>query len=102
MSNIFKQEPSEWGQNGRGEYYYPPTDIAPYKAYPVNRDMWTDDSSYWFIYDFSKDEIEPRSRLEYTMSHAMPLHSVLSVLLDKVAPGINLQKYNGIQSVLLC
>ena len=88
VSNIFKQEPSEWGQNGRGEYYYPPTDIAPYKAYPVNRDMWTDDSSYWFIYDFSKDEIEPRSRLEYTMSHAMPLHSVLSVLLDKVAPGI--------------
>lgn len=88
VSNIFKNEPSEWGQNGRGEYYYPPIDTAPYKAYPVNRDMWTDDSSYWFIYDFSKDEIEPRSRLEYTMSHAMPLHSVLSVLLDKVAPGI--------------
>lgn len=87
-SVIVKPEPSEWGQNGRGEYYYPPTDIAPYKAYPVNRDMWTDDYSYWFIYDFSKDEIEPRSRLEYTMSHAMPLHSVLSVLLDKVAPGI--------------
>lgn len=87
-SAIIKPEPSEWGQNGRGEYYYPPTDIAPYKAYPVNRDMWTDDYSYWFIYDFSKDEIEPRSRLEYTMSHAMPLHSVLSVLLDKVAPGI--------------
>ena len=87
-SAIVKTEPSEWGQNGRGEYYYPPTDISPYKAYPVNRDMWTDDYSYWFIHDFSKDEIEPKSRLEYTMSHAMPLHSVLSVLLDKVAPGI--------------
>lgn len=41
-SAIVKTEPSEWGQNGRGEYYYPPTDISPYKAYPVNRDMWTD------------------------------------------------------------
>ena len=33
-SAIVKTEPSEWGQNGRGEYYYPPTDISPYKAYP--------------------------------------------------------------------
>ena len=24
-SAIVKTEPSEWGQNGRGEYYYPPT-----------------------------------------------------------------------------
>ena len=87
-SAIMKAEPSEWGQNGNGEYYYPPVDIAPYKAYPVNRDMWTENYSYWFVFDFSKDIIEQQSRLEYTMSHAMPLHSVLSVLLDKVAPGI--------------
>ena len=87
-SAIMKAEPSEWGQNGNGEYYYPPVDIAPYKAYPVNRDMWTENYSYWFVFDFSKDIIEQQSRLEYTMSHAMPLHSVLSVLLDKVTPGI--------------
>ena len=79
--------PTEWGLKQPGIYYVPPYLIYGATMYPIGRSHWGD-LSIWFAFSLIDATTEEAGRKEYTLKDAYPLHSVISVLLGKIAPGI--------------
>lgn len=79
--------PTEWGIKQPGVYWQQPYSIYGTQFYPIGRSHW-DDFSIWFAFSAFDDILEKKGRKEYKLKDAYPLHSVISVLLGKIAPGI--------------
>lgn len=79
--------PTEWGLKQPGQYYVPPTLYWQPALFPIGRSHWGD-LSIWFTFSTLDWISEQAGRKEYTLKDAYPLHSVISVLLGKIAPGI--------------
>ena len=79
--------PNEWGLYQPGEYYYPPYLYWEPELFPVARNAWTR-VSVWFTFSAFDWIVEESGRQPFTIRHAYPLASVISVLLAKIAPGI--------------
>lgn len=79
--------PTEWGIKQPGVYWQQPYSIYGTQFYPIGRSHWGD-FSIWFAFSALDDILEKKGRKEYRLKDAYPLHSVISVLLGKIAPGI--------------
>lgn len=82
--------PTQWGIYQPGQYYFNPADnpaSALGEAFPVARNAWGL-VSIWFAFSAVDWIIEESGRQPFTIRHAYPLSSVISVLLAKIAPGI--------------
>lgn len=79
--------PTEWGLKQPGQYYVPPYLYWNPALFPIGRSHWGD-LSIWFTFSATDWISEQAGRKEYTLKDAYPLHSVISVLLGKIAPGI--------------
>lgn len=89
-SESFSNTPTRWGLYEEGKYYQ-----APYlygaEFYPIARSSWGG-FSLWFTYatwSAIEQNFEVAARKAFTIRHAYPLASVLSVLLAKIAPNIS-------------
>lgn len=79
--------PTEWGIKQPGEYWERPYSIYNLQFYPIGRSHWGN-FSIWFAFSPADELLEQKGRKIYTLKDAYPLHSVISVLLGKIAPGI--------------
>lgn len=82
--------PTQWGLYQPGQYYYNPADnplLGLGEAFPVARNAWGI-VSIWFVFSSIDWFVESSARQPFTIRHAYPLASVISVLLAKIAPGI--------------
>lgn len=78
--------PTEWGRLENSDYYYlPPDDVNQYL--PIGRYLWGD-TSVWIQKTNDYMTIEQGATYEFILNDAYPLWSVISVLLNEVAPGI--------------
>lgn len=87
ISNNFSDTPTEWGLADNGKYFAPPFSIYGQMFYPIARSTWRY-ASLWFGFDLMDWILEEKARKQYTLRDAFPLSSVLSVLLNQIAPGI--------------
>lgn len=77
--------PNKWGMDSNGKYFLPPEDEGGYL--PLSKSNWTN-SSYWFKYNDSVNEIDRIGRNSFVLNDAYPIYSVIQVLLNEIAPGI--------------
>lgn len=77
--------PTRWGIYQPGQYYAPPVYYIDYL--PICRAAWGR-MSVWYNFTLWDGDYEARWRKSAVLRDAYPLSSVLSVLLNKVAPGI--------------
>ena len=87
FSDRISNTPTQWGLYQPGQYYQPPYIIWNPELFPVARNAWGR-VSVWFTFSAIDILIEQSGRQPFTVRHAYPLSSVISVLLAKVAPGI--------------
>lgn len=90
FSTILVSTPTQWGLYQPGQYYFNPADISTAglgEAFPVARNAWGL-VSIWFVFSFVDWIVESSARQPFTIRHAYPISSVISVLLAKIAPGI--------------
>lgn len=90
FSTILVSTPTQWGLYQPGQYYFNPADnpISGFgEAFPVARNAWGR-VSIWFVFSFLDWIVEESARQPFTIRHAYPISSVISVLLAKIAPGI--------------
>ena len=90
FSTILVSTPTQWGLYQPGQYYFNPADnpIAGLgEAFPVARNSWGL-VSIWYVFSFIDWIVESSARQPFTIRHAYPISSVISVLLAKIAPGI--------------
>lgn len=87
FSTSLTSTPNQWGLYQPGQYYQPPyLDLSP-ELFPVARNAWGR-VSIWFTFSAVDWVVEESGRQSFTIRHAYPLSSVISVLLAKIAPGI--------------
>lgn len=82
--------PTQWGLYQPGQYYFNPADntlLGLGEAFPVARNAWGL-ASIWYVFSSADWISESAARQQFTIRHAYPLASVISVLLAKIAPGI--------------
>lgn len=82
--------PTQWGLYQPGQYYFNPADntlLGLGEAFPIARNAWGL-VSIWFAFSFVDWISESAARQQFTIRHAYPLSSVISVLLAKIAPSI--------------
>ena len=79
--------PNQWGLYQPGEYYQPPYLYWSPELFPIARNGWGR-ASIWFTFSAFDWIVEQSGRQPFTIRHAYPLASVISVLLAKIAPGI--------------
>ena len=89
LSSVLSNTPTEWGIYQPGLYYVMPYNalFGPTRCYPIARSMWSE-ISFWFAVSQVDWQTEYLWRSEFTLKDAFPIYSVISVLLNKVAPGI--------------
>lgn len=90
FSTILVSTPTQWGIYQPGQYYFNPADNAIAglgEAFPVARNAWGL-VSIWFVFSEFDWIVEESGRQPFTIRHAYPISSVISVLLAKIAPGI--------------
>ena len=87
FSTRLTETPTQWGLYQPGQYYQPPYLYWSPEFFPVARNAWGR-VSIWFTFSAFDWIVEESGRQPFTIRHAYPLASVLSVLLEKVAPGI--------------
>lgn len=90
FSNRLVSTPTQWGLYQPGQYYFNPADspiLGLGEAFPVARNAWGL-TSIWFVFSLLNWVVESSARQSFTIRHAYPLSSVISVLLAKIAPGI--------------
>lgn len=90
FSTTLVATPTKWGIYQPGEYYFNPADNALLglgEAFPVARNAWGL-VSIWYVFSAVDWLVESSARRTFTIRHAYPLASVISVLLAKIAPGI--------------
>lgn len=78
---------TEWGIKNPGEYYQKPYSLFIDDFYPIGRSHWGE-LSIWYSVDDTMKIFEKEMQNHYVMRDANPLHSVISVLLAQIAPGI--------------
>lgn len=86
FSSVLVSTPTQWGLYQPGQYYYNPS-AGFGEAFPVARNAWGR-ISIWFVFSSLDWIVEKSARQPFTIRHAYPLSSVISVLLAKIAPGI--------------
>ena len=90
FSTILVSTPTQWGLYQPGQYYFNPADnpiTGSGEAFPVARNAWGR-VSIWFVFSLLDWIVESSARQPFTIRHAYPISSVISVLLAKIAPGI--------------
>lgn len=78
---------TEWGIKNPGEYYQKPYSIYGSDFMPIGRSHWGELSIWYAVVD-EMEIFEKEMQNHYVMRDANPLHSVISVLLAQIAPGI--------------
>lgn len=79
--------PTKWGLYQPGEYYLPPYTLEGREFFPISRKSWGT-FSVWFQFSGVDWLYEESGRALLKMPYTYPLHSVISVLLGKISPGI--------------
>lgn len=87
FSTSLTSTPNQWGLYQPGEYYQPPYLYWMPELFPVARNAWGR-VSIWFTFTAFDWLVEESGRQSFTIRHAYPLASVISVLLAKIAPNI--------------
>lgn len=87
FSTSLTETPNQWGLYQPGQYYQPPYLYWSPELFPVARNGWGR-VSIWFTFSVFDWIVEESGRQPFTIRHAYPLASVISVLLGKIAPGI--------------
>ena len=87
FSTSLTSTPNQWGLYQQGQYYQPPYLYWSPELFPVARNAWGR-VSIWFTFYAFDWIVEESGRQPFTIRHAYPLASVISVLLAKIAPGI--------------
>lgn len=90
FSTLLTSTPTQWGIYQPGQYYFNPADnpvLGIPEAFPVARNAWGR-VSIWFAFSEMDWLVEASARQAFTIRHAYPLSSVISVLLGKIAPGV--------------
>ena len=87
FSTSLTSTPNQWGLYQPGQYYQPPYLYWSPELFPVARNAWGR-VSIWFTFYAFDWIVEESGRQSFTIRHAYPLASVISVLLAKIAPGI--------------
>lgn len=88
FSTRLSETPTQWGIYQPGLYYQEPFILSMPEFFPIARNSWGR-VSVWFRFSSIDWILEKDGRAEYTMKDAYPLWSVISVLLEKIAPGIS-------------
>ena len=87
FSKSLTSTPNQWGLYQPGQYYQPPYLYWNPELFPVARNAWGR-VSIWFTFSAFDWIVEESGRQSFTIRHAYPISSVISVLLAKIAPGI--------------
>ena len=87
FSTSLTSTPNQWGLYQPGQYYQPPYLYWNPELFPVARNAWGR-VSIWFTFTAFDWIVEESGRQPFTIRHAYPLASVISVLLAKIAPNI--------------
>ena len=87
FSTRLTSTPNQWGLYQPGQYYQPPYLYWSPELFPVARNAWSL-VSIWFTFYAFDWIVEESGRQPFTIRHAYPLASVISVLLAKIAPNI--------------
>ena len=87
FSTSLTSTPNQWGLYQPGQYYQPPYLYWSPELFPVARNAWGR-VSIWFTFYAFDWIVEESGRQSFTIRHAYPLASVISVLLAKISPGI--------------
>ena len=87
FSTSLTSTPNQWGLYQPGQYYQQPYLYWNPELFPVARNAWGR-VSIWFTFTAFDWLVEESGRQPFTIRHAYPLASVISVLLAKIAPGI--------------
>jgi hypothetical protein len=87
ISNVFSDEPTEYGRADSGKYFAPPYSLIGSKFYPIARSTWRY-ASIWFAFNLFDWILDEEGRKEYTLRDAYTLSSCINVLLKQFAPGI--------------
>lgn len=87
FSTRLTSTPNQWGLYQPGQYYQPPYLYWLPELFPVARNAWSL-VSIWFTFSAFDWIVEQSGRQPFTIRHAYPIASVISVLLAKIAPGI--------------
>ena len=87
FSTSLTSTPNQWGLYQPGQYYQPPYLYWNPELFPIARNAWGR-VSIWFTFSVFDWIVEESGRQPFTIRHAYPLASVISVLLAKIAPGI--------------
>ena len=87
FSTSLTSTPNQWGLYQPGQYYQPPYLYWSPELFPVARNAWGR-VSIWFTFSAFDWIVEESGRQSFTIRHAYPLASVISVLLAKIAPNI--------------
>ena len=80
-SGATQAQPTEYGLAPNGQYYVRPSD----DAYPIAKSTWNE-TSMWFTGTVSDNGAVP-----YVLRTCYPIHSVINVLVKKIAPAIDHQ-----------
>ena len=87
FSTRLTSTPNQWGLYQPGQYYQTPYLYWQPELFPIARNGWGR-VSIWFTFSSLDWIVEESARQPFTIRHAYPIWSVLSVLLAKIAPGI--------------
>ena len=87
FSTSLTSTPNQWGLYQPGQYYQQPYLYWNPELFPVARNAWGR-VSIWFTFYAFDWIVEESGRQSFTIRHAYPLSSVISVLLAKIAPEI--------------
>ena len=87
FSTRLTSTPNQWGLYQPGQYYQQPYLYWNPELFPIARNGWGR-VSIWFTFTAFDWIVEESGREQFTIRHAYPLSSVLSVLLGQIAPGI--------------
>lgn len=87
FSTRLTSTPNQWGLYQPGQYYQQPYLYWNPELFPIARNGWGR-VSIWFTFSAFDWIVEESGREQFTIRHAYPLSSVLSVLLGQIAPGI--------------
>lgn len=80
-------KPTKWGFYQPDQYYQEPYVLGGGEFYPVARNSWGR-ISVWFSFSAFDWVLEEAGRAQFTIRHAYPLSSVISVLLKQIAPSL--------------
>jgi len=91
ISSSLSTVPSAYGTNGASTplYYQKPRAETGKTFFPIFRDSWGVDFSYWIAYDYTiSGAIEAEGSTTYTQNYCYTLAGVINAFLQQIAPEI--------------